>query len=284
MSKNAKKAQKNEDLLTVPDGWKPPKFAPEDNPYGTLAESSFATLFPKYREKYLKECWPLVRHELEKYNIKAELDLIEGSMRVSTTRKTWDPYMILKARDLLKLLSRSVPFDKAVKILEDDAACDIIKIGTLVRNRARFVKRRQRIVGPDGATLKAIELLTKCYVQVQGQTVSVIGPYSGLREVRKIVEECMKNIHPIYNIKALMIKRELVKNPNMRNENWERFLPKFRHKNTSKRRKPHVVRQKGEYTPFPPAQPESKVDKDIASGEFFLKRAEKRQKRQDKKE
>lgn len=89
----------------------------------------------------------------------------------------------------------------------------------------------------------------------------------------------MNNIHPIYNIKSLMIKRELMKDPNLKNENWERFLPKFEHTNLSKRKQPLNKKQKKPYTPFPPPMPESKVDKQLASGEYFLKSGEKRRKK-----
>ncbi|TDG96899.1 hypothetical protein EPR50_G00233970 [Perca flavescens] len=284
-AQTGKKSQKTKsqvdesELLAVPDGWKEPSFTKDDNPRGLLEESSFATLFPKYREAYLKECWPLVEKALGESNIKATLDLIEGSITVCTTKKTYDPYAIVRARDLIKLLARSVPFEQAVRILQDDMACDIIKIGTLVRNRERFVKRRQRLIGPKGSTLKALELLTNCYVMVQGNTVSALGPFNGLKEVRKVVMDTMKNIHPIYNIKTLMIKRELSKDPDLRMQSWERFLPKFRHKNLAKRREPKKKSVKKEYTPFPPAQPESTVDKELATGEFFLRESVKKRKK-----
>lgn len=50
--------------------------------------------------------------------------------------------------------------------------------------------------------IQAIELLTKCYVMVQGNTVSAVGPYRGLKDVLQIVNDCMKNVHPVYNIKV----------------------------------------------------------------------------------
>lgn len=121
---------------------------------------------------------------MDNYSLKAELDVLEGSLTVKTTRKCWDPYIIIKARDMLKLLARSVPYEQAIRVLEDDIGSDIIKIGNLVRNKDRFVKRRQRLIGPNGSTLKSIELLTKCYVLVQGNTVACLGPYQGLKQVQ----------------------------------------------------------------------------------------------------
>ena len=57
----------------------------------------------------------------------------------------------------------------------------------------------------------------------------------------------------------MMIKRELVRNPELKNEDWSRFLPKYASKNISKRKKPRKIRKKPEYTPFPPPQQPSKV-------------------------
>eukprot|EP00947_MAST-08B_sp_MAST-8B-sp1_P000669 g669.t1 len=304
------------------DHWKVNEWKPEDLNGPLLEESSFATLFPQYREKYLREVWPMVTRALDKCKVKCELNLIEGSMTVRTTKKTWDPYSILKARDMIKLLARSVPVQQAMRILDDDIQSDIIKIGGIVRNRERFVKRRQRLLGPNGMTLKALELLTGCYIMVQGNTVSAMGSFKGLKQVRKVVTDCMKNVHPIYNIKTLMIKRELAKDPKLANENWDRFLPQFKQHAPSASAASGKKRQRDEeggssaaaaaaaggrdrdsdddssekaakkstgppkkkkYTPFPPAPQPSKIDLQLESGEYFMNEAQRQAKKLEEK-
>eukprot|EP00756_Hemistasia_phaeocysticola_P046226 Hpha_TRINITY_DN199_c0_g1::TRINITY_DN199_c0_g1_i1::g.82212::m.82212/K06961/KRR1; ribosomal RNA assembly protein len=269
-----------------------PEFSKDDARPCLIEESKFATLFPKYLENYLQTVWKEVVQVLKHYDLEGKLDLIEGSITVTTTRKTWDPYAIIKSRDFIKLLSRSVPLHQAQKIFQDDMTYDIVKIASYCRNKERFVKRRQRLIGPNAQTLKALELLTDCYVLVQGATVAIMGSWKGCKAARQVVIDCMRNVHPIYGIKQLLIKRELAKDPAMKNEDWGRFIPQFRKTHQKKRKKvvdpAHpkrgVWKEKGPYSAFPPDQKPRKEDLQMASGEYWrIKDAEDKQRLKEKK-
>lgn len=78
------------------------------------------------------------------------------------------------------------------------------------------------------------------------------------------MEGCMDNVHPISHIKVccsptivtrngftdesevleLMIKREPQKDPELVNKNWDRFLPQFKKRTLSKRKKPRNITDK----------------------------------------
>jgi len=133
--------------------------------------------------------------------------------------------------------------------------------------------------------MQALEILTGCYILVQGNTVAAMGSFKGLKQLRRIVEDCILNkMHPVYHVKILLLKKELAKNPALANENWDRFLPQFKKKNVKQKK----VKSKGkkQYTPFPPPQQPSKIDLQLESGEYFLsdnkKQAKKWQERQEK--
>lgn len=64
-----------------------------------MSKASNSTCVNQHREKYLKEVWPHVTSALKEHGIACVLDLVEGSMSVKTTRKTHDPYIIVKVQD-----------------------------------------------------------------------------------------------------------------------------------------------------------------------------------------
>ncbi|VDQ01776.1 unnamed protein product [Trichobilharzia regenti] len=178
-------------------------------------------------------------------------------------------------RDVTRLLARSVPMEQAIRVLDDEFFADIIEIN--LNNRERFVKRRNRLIGHDGETLKALELSTNCYIVIQGKTVAVVGRYNDLKEVRRIVQGCIyDNTHPAYSIKRLLIIKKLSMDPTKHDISWDRFLPKMKKKVLSRRRKPHKVRKKKEYNPFPPPPVQSKIDIELEKGTYFLAESERK--------
>eukprot|EP00766_Chilomastix_caulleryi_P003736 gnl/Chilomastix_caulleri/4853.p1 GENE.gnl/Chilomastix_caulleri/4853~~gnl/Chilomastix_caulleri/4853.p1 ORF type:complete len:105 (+),score=22.04 gnl/Chilomastix_caulleri/4853:26-316(+) len=85
------------------DMWKLKPFSSEEAKCGSfLEESSFSVLFPSYKEQYLQATWDKVKSALDRYHIGCKLDVIEGSITVHTTKKTRDPFIILKAKGFMQ--------------------------------------------------------------------------------------------------------------------------------------------------------------------------------------
>lgn len=73
------KANKDPEFLMHkdPKWWDIGTFNQEDNPNGMVCESSFATIYPKYREKYIREVWPLVKKSLNDHQLNCDLNIME---------------------------------------------------------------------------------------------------------------------------------------------------------------------------------------------------------------
>ena len=56
------------------------------------------------------------------------MDALRGNLSVATTDNTWDPYSILLARDVIKLISRHVTVEKAVQVFDDEITSEIVKV------------------------------------------------------------------------------------------------------------------------------------------------------------
>lgn len=69
-------------------------------------------------------------------------------------------------------------------------------------NKKSFNKRRARLIGPEGKTIKCLEILCNCHIVVYGNTATILGSVKAIKNVKKVIDDCMSNVHPIYNIKV----------------------------------------------------------------------------------
>lgn len=184
-------------------------------------QSICKVVFSKMRIEYLKSIEKLIKKACDAKKIEFSIDYNETTMQVATTHLTRDPYILIKANEMIALLSKGVPLEYSASALEDDVFSEILPVSMLCSSEKTFERRRSRINNPK--ILKAIELLTKCKIYIAGKVACIIGNYKGLNEAKNIITLCFENVHPVFELKKLIIKKRLAKD-NVEGD-WSRFMP-----------------------------------------------------------
>lgn len=226
-----------------------------------LEASTFEVLFPKHRATYLQSVEKYILKACEAKKILFEIDYNKCTMRVSTTDKTRDPYIIVKADELIQLLGKGVLLEHAAKVLEDGFMSEIVPIHMINSTREVFERRRQRLLSPK--ILSSLQLITKCHVLIANKSACIVGDYRGVNEAKNVVIRCFENVHPAFELRSLIIKKKLARDGV--EGDWDRFLPKI--KKTHSDRKVSARSSGG----MPEEIRDRKEDVEMQTGEFYTK-------------
>ncbi|CAL6101276.1 Ribosomal_RNA assembly protein KRR1 [Hexamita inflata] len=258
------KEQKQEQEIYDPTEFLPESFQP------MLEENEFEVMIPKNRIQYFVEYQAQIQALFDIYKIKFNMNVAKQTVYVTSTQQTFDPTSVLIARQFLKLLARYVDLNVAQKVFLPNVESEIINVN-LCQEQETFLKRRLRFIGDNRQTLTTLELLTNTNLSVYGSTLCVIGSARGIQLIQKISRDVFaKNVLPTFWIKTLMVRRELEKVPELKDQNWSQFMPQL--KKSKSRRKTLKIERKapaeergivdvGKYS-------ERKIDKQIETGEI----------------
>ena len=225
-----------------------------------LEVSTFEVMFPKHRIVYFQSIETYAISACEKKKVLLEIDYDNCMLKVSTTQHTRDPFIILKAYEMIQLLGRSFLLEHSVKVLEDGYTSEITPVHMLCASQNIFERRRHRISNPK--ILKSLELITKCNILISNKTACIVGSYKGVNQAKKVIIACFENIHPAFELKKLIIKNKLL--DENKEGDWDRLLPKI--KKTHSKPKKSVRKFSGS---IPEEIRDRKADEEMNTGVFF---------------
>jgi ribosomal RNA assembly protein len=105
-----------------------------------------------------------------------EVDTDDSSVTI-TSPETADPWMAMKARDVVLAIGRGFSPQRAFRLFTGETYLTILdmKETTGKRNKNAMHRIRSRLIGTAGRARERLEELSGCLVSVYGSTVALIG-------------------------------------------------------------------------------------------------------------
>lgn len=201
------------------------EFKEEDFQEKFLEKSRFEVLYSKQIEDSIREDFKKIKRLLKDKKVRIKIDKEQRMIKLSTTSKTRDPYIIMSSKDFVTLMCKGVPLNEAERIFNDEISFAIIDIDKITNSKEVFRNRRDRLIGPNGDTLKALKMLTDAYILVKSKNVCVIGSYKNVLKVEQFVLCVMENFHPVHLLKQMMARKEVEESDDKKDMNWKNFIP-----------------------------------------------------------
>jgi ribosomal RNA assembly protein len=98
-----------------------------------------------------------------------------------------DEFGIYIAERVIEALEKNFPVHIALLLSEENYMLENLQIKSIT-NRKNLVTIRARIIGKEGKTLKLMSELSDCYITLNDNVVSIIGPVEKIKEAENAVK------------------------------------------------------------------------------------------------
>jgi ribosomal RNA assembly protein len=131
-----------------------------------------------------------VKSNIEKtFVVDVRIDSESGLVEVLPSPESTDPSSLLKARDVIRAISRGFAPEKAMELQDDDIVFDMIDLREIFGKSDSDIQRiKGRVIGREGKIRRLIEEMTEAKVSVYGHTIGMIGEFEAVAAAREAIQ------------------------------------------------------------------------------------------------
>ncbi len=129
-----------------------------------------------------------IKKELENNtHTKITVDSKEGDVFVRGN----DALSLYTAKEIITAIARGFNPDIAQSLLKQDYCFELIRTDDFVKSKNSQLRLKGRVIGKEGRSRKAIEMLTETYICVYGKTIGIIGLTEDVANAKRAVESLL---------------------------------------------------------------------------------------------
>lgn len=135
-----------------------------------------------------------VKAEIEKIlEVRIHIDSEDGVVTIENVGE--DVLACWTGRDIIKAIGRGFAPGKAMRLVSDDYALEIIELQDYIgRSKKAMARQKARIIGSKGKTRRHIEEATGASLAIAGKTAAIIGQHDEVAVAKEAVVKLLDGV------------------------------------------------------------------------------------------